>query len=187
MTRVILSVLFFVFSSYSFADEGFSKESLYQLKTEWKNQNDKVVQLKDYSQKPVIISMVYTSCPHSCPMTISKIQDIENDLKKLNVTNYKIVLASFDTKKDNPKNLKKYMKKRKLDESRWEFLSQSKDSHVRELATILGINYKDLGDGDFSHSNVLTVLDKDGKIVSRIESLSADHKDLVEKIKKINE
>ncbi len=158
-------------------------DSLFNLKGAWKNQKGEMSQLKSFSGKPILISMVYTSCAYSCPMTITEIQKIEKKLlSEKKFTNYQIVLASFDTEKDTPAQLKAYMKKRTLDEALWTFLSADKDSTVRELALVLGINYKRLADGDFSHSNILTLLSSEGKILFQVNGFAseADSKALTE-------
>ena len=153
-----------------------SKEtpSLYDYIKTWKNQNGEEITLSKFKGTYVLIGMVYTGCAHACPMTISKFQEIEKLLSGSNFRNFKFVLASFDIKKDTSKNLKAYMKKRKLDELKWTFLSTDKESTARELSLILGISYKDLGNGDFSHSNVITLLDPEGRIVHKIDNLNAD-------------
>ena len=61
-------------------------------------------------------------------------------------------------------------------------LSSSKDADVRELANVLGINYKDVGDGDFVHSNVITALDAKGNIIEKLETLNDEINKLTKKI-----
>lgn len=157
-------------------------QSIYQVSSVWKNQNSQDVQLKSFLGQPVFIGMVYTGCQHSCPLVISKFQSIEKKIPAKLQKDVKFVLVSFDTKGDRPTQLKSFMTGRKLDESRWTFLSADKDTTVRELAVVLGISYKSLGDGEFSHSNVIALLNRDGAVVSRIESLSADVTPLIEKL-----
>ena len=127
--------------------------------------------------------MVYTGCAHACPMTISKIKEIEKDFSKAKFTDLKIVLASFDVKNDRPAKLKKYQTERKLNSDQWKFLSAETEDDARKLAVTLGISYKDIGDGDFSHSNLITLLDPNGKIVASINSLNASTEPLIDGLK----
>ena len=124
--------------------------------------------------------MIYSTCPHACPMTISKVKEIESSIDKVSKEGYKIVLASFDPKRDTPEKLKKYRQTRNLDPNRWMFLSAPNDGTARELAVVLGISYKQLEDGEFSHSNVISLLDKQGVIKAKVESLSGNNSPLVE-------
>ncbi len=174
-----------VSSSNVYAAEA-EQNSVYQINSIWQNQNGQSVQLKSFLGSSVVISMAYTSCSHSCPLTIAKLQNIEKKFLDKHKKGVKFVFVSFDAKKDRPAQLKRYMKARKLDEQQWTFLSPANDAQVRELAVVLGVSYKNLGNGDFSHSNVINLLDKTGAIADRLESLSADIDAFVEKIPNID-
>ncbi len=180
----ILWVVALIFlAGLSVRAENLPKNSVYNLKSKWKNVDGKEISLKDLQGENVLVSMVYTKCPHACPMIISKISKIEKELSKKTKKNFKVVLASFDHKRDTPENLKAYGKSRKLDESKWIFLSPSDEATARELAVVLGISFKELDDGEFSHSNVIGLLDKNGVMKSKVENLNADITPLVEAFK----
>ncbi|MCB0415197.1 MAG: SCO family protein [Bdellovibrionales bacterium] len=148
--------------------------SLFEYPKKWKNQNNEIKHFSDFSGDFYLLSMVYTSCPHSCPLTIAKVQEIKSFLSKSGFSNIKIVLASFDDEVDTPNHLKQFIKKRKLDEKQWMFLSPSSQKDARELAVVLGISYKKLGAGDFSHSNVISLVGPNGRILAQTKSLTED-------------
>jgi len=149
-------------------------QSLYDLKTNWRDIENKKTDVSVATGSYVLIAMVYTGCAHACPMTISKIKKIEEEFSKAKFTELKIVLASFDVKNDRPEKLKKYQTERKLNPDQWKFLAAETDDDARKLAVTLGISYKDIGDGDFSHSNAITLLDPSGNVLASINSLNAD-------------
>lgn len=182
MIKFILTMAILFFSVQGFSEEKKSDDSIYQLTSTWQDQTGKDVRLKDFAGKMVIITMGYTGCAHACPLMISKIKSIEAELKLKKITNYRVVFVSFDTVKDRPKDLKKYIDKKELDTNVWTMLSSSKDADVRELANVLGINYKDVGDGDFVHSNVITALDIKGNIIEKLETLNDEINKLIKKI-----
>ena len=157
--------------------------SLYDLKTNWRDTENNKTDVSIAKGSYTIIAMVYTGCAHACPMTISKIKEIEKDFSKAKFTDLKIVLASFDVKNDRPEKLKKYQTERKLNPDQWKFLSAETEDDARKLAVTLGISYKDIGDGDFSHSNLITLLDPNGKIVASINSLNASTEPLIDGLK----
>lgn len=177
-TMSILIFLFLFISSISFGgengEEKLSQDSIYQLNSTWADHTGKERKLNTFKGKLVLITMGYTGCAHSCPLIISKMKTIETELKLKKILNYQIVFASFDTKKDRPKDLNKYIQKKELDPQIWTMISTSDEANVRELANVLGVNYKDIGDGDFVHSNVITALDIQGNIISRLGSLNED-------------
>lgn len=172
-----ITLLFIAISSLFVGIPFVSAGSLHDLKSEWLDQNGEKFQLSGFKGSKVIIGMIYTSCPHACPMTISKVKEIEQAIKKH--VKYKVILASFDVKNDKPENLKKQVDQRKLDQKVWKLLSAKSDEQARELALVLGISYKELEDGGFSHSNAITLLDENGEVVGRLEGLNSDATDFL--------
>lgn len=154
--------------------------SLSDINSKWLTTENKVVTIAStVGSSYAIIAMVYTSCAHACPMTISKVQRILTDFESKGYTDINVILSSFDVKGDRPSKLKKYQAERKLDVKKWNFLAAATESDARELAVTLGISYKDLGDGDFSHSNVITLLGPNGEMLASIDNLNADSEKLV--------
>lgn len=184
MNKLISVVIFFLSLSLYADDLKLPGDSIYNIKSTWSNQNGELITLDSFKGKNIIMTMVYTGCAHACPMTIAKVQEIEKAIVESGVKNYKLVLASFDSVKDSPKVLKAYMKKREISEDHWVFLSTSKDSIARELAVSLGISYKAIGNGDYSHSNIISYLDRNGVVKNKIESLTAEVSSLVDSVKK---
>lgn len=159
--------------------------SLSDVKSKWFNVDNKETTVVDSAEKSyALVAMVYTGCAHACPMTISKMQNILKDFKANKLENTKAVLASFDVKKDRPEKLKKYTAERKLDFQQWKFLAASSESDARELAVTLGISYKEIGDGDFAHSNVITLISPTGEILASIDNLNASSESLISAYKK---
>ena len=57
-----------------------------------------------------------------------------------------------------------------MDLSRWS-LVRGADGDVRALATVLGVQYSRVGPRDFTHSNVITVVDPQGVVARQVEGL----------------
>lgn len=172
--KILMTLALVCLSSLALAD------SLYDLKSKWIDTDNKESTIGVQAGHYTLISMIYTGCAHACPMTIAKIQKIEKEFSNVGFTKLKIVLASFDVKNDRPEKLKKYQTERKLNPDQWSFLAAKSESDARELAVALGISYKDVGDGDFSHSNIITLLDPQGTVVASINSLNASPEPLIQ-------
>lgn len=157
--------------------------SIYHLDGAWKNHNGKEMKLSELAGSPVVVAMVYTSCQHTCPMITKKMQDIRKLLPEKIQKNSKYVLLSFDPEGDTPATLLAYRKKQNLDEN-WILLT-STDHEIRKVAGVLGVNYKKMPDGGFSHSNIISVLNQNGEVVSKIERLNQESGELVEKLKQL--
>lgn len=181
---VTMKLLSLLLVSIIFGQSLWAKDSIYEIEGKWKNVDSESVSVGVAKGSYAVIAMVYTSCAYACPMTISKLQDIEKSFKKAGIVDVQFVLASFDVKKDTPEALKKFQTKRKLDPNKWVFLSPHSDTDARELAVVLGISYKEIDGGDFSHSNAISLLDKNGAILSTLPGLNSDHKVFIEVIQK---
>ena len=72
---------------------------------------------------------------------------------------------------------------RKLSLDRWTFLTGD-SSGIRDLAVTLDFKYRQV-DKEFSHSNLIAVLDAKGNVVHRVESLGADIGPTVEAVKRL--
>lgn len=160
----------------------YKEDSLYNVKTMWEDNKSNKVSLSSFKNVPVLITMTYTSCQYSCPMTLKKLEEIEKRIKAKGYNNYKIAVVSFDTVRDTPKRFTEYMSEKKLDSKRYVFMRSQDKSKVREIAIHLGINYKEEAGNEYSHSNMITLLDKNGVIAQQINGIGGDPTDLINKL-----
>ena len=144
--------------------------SLYQVASEWMNENGDRVHLDTLAGTTQVVAMAYTSCEVACPRIVASMKTIQ---KKMNSGDVGFVLISIDPERDSPEALKAYAEKMKMDDSTWTLLTGSPDN-VLELAALLGVRYRKLADGEFAHSNMITVLDEHGEIIHQQKGLGAD-------------
>ncbi len=160
----VLSLLFGN-SLLASAESPLPPNSIYQLDQHWTNQDGMQMQMKDFKGFPAVITMTYASCLGACPLIVSDMKTFDAKLSKAEKRKIKYMAFSIDPARDNPKVMKIFFEKRKLD-SRWNLLTSNPDQ-VRELAAVLGFGYKDLGNGDFSHSSTLYLISTIGVILAR--------------------
>lgn len=141
--------------------------SFYDLGHSWTTQDGKSVSLADLKGHITVVTMVFTSCPGVCPLMVSDIKLFDGELTPEERKRVRYVLFSFDPDRDTPENLKKFFNKMKLDH-RWTLLTSNAEQ-AREISSALGFAYKDLGNGDFTHSSSLFLLSKNGEILARKE------------------
>ncbi|WP_242920165.1 SCO family protein [Pontibacter liquoris] len=144
--------------------------SLYNLTSDWTNQNNQKMKLEKLRGKAQLVAMIYTSCGYACPRTVADLKSIEQELGKYKIGDVGIVLVSMDPDRDTPAKLKAFAKANQLDTRTWTLLTSQPDD-IQELAALLNVKYsKDLN-GNFSHSNIITVLNAQGEIVHQQEGL----------------
>lgn len=166
------------------AAEAMSDESLYQLGSVWTSQDGKDIQLQSLRGKPRVVAMIFTHCVFACPRITSDMQAVEAQLPKHLQGKVGFVLLSIDPARDTPEALKAFAKKMNLDTSRW-LLLRSEEDNVQEMAAVLGVKYKKEANGDFSHSNLITVLNQEGEIVYRQEGLNQEPQGAVDALAKV--
>lgn len=161
-----------------------SDNSIYQLISIWKNQEGHNLILKSFQGKPVVLTMFYSSCTYACPLLVNDMQRIENSLPADKKNNYQFVLVSIDPERDTPAKLKTYAKEHGLDLSRWTLLTGKSDD-IMELAALTGFKYKKDDNGNYSHSNVITLLNEKGEILHQQAGLNQDIAESVNQLKNL--
>ena len=116
--------------------------------------------------------MFYTSCQYICPLIVDSGKAIEHQLTPAEQKRIGITLISMDPARDTPKALYAVVAKRKLDTRRWTLASPRKDD-VRQVAGVLGVRYRELADGEFNHTSALVLLDADGRVLARTETMGS--------------
>ncbi|HEU5364160.1 MAG TPA: SCO family protein [Hanamia sp.] len=157
-----------------------SSESIYQLTDTFQTQNDKKVVLSSFEGKPTVVGMIFTHCTYACPRLAADIKNIEEKLKSDNgKVNY--LLVSFDSQRDLPEQLQKFASAHQLDKNFT--LLHGDENAVRTLSVLLNVQFEKDAEGNFSHSNIISVLDKNGVLVFQKEGLDADPAEIISTIK----
>jgi len=146
------------------------EDSLYQLAMPLTDQAGKPATLDLARGHPVLVTMFYGSCPHICPMLISTMQRFERELPEANRGRLRVLMVSLDPERDTPAKLAEVAARHGVDLRRWT-LAHAEAKDVRRLAAALNIQYRQLPDGEFNHSTVITLLDAQGRIQKQTSSL----------------
>lgn len=168
------------------ADSVEHDDSLFHLGAEWRTQHGDTFMLADLEGQPTVITMIYGSCNTACPILVHDTRRIQEAIPEADRDRLQVVIVSFDPDRDSPEALADYAEERKLGEERWHFL-HGEAMDIRTLAALLGVRYRDNGDGSFDHSNVITLLDPSGRIAHRNEGLMQPVEPMAERIKKMLE
>ena len=135
--------------------------SVYNLESAWTDADGTPQTLGSLAGRVQVVGLVYTNCAFACPRVIADMKRIEAALPDVG-----FVLVSIDPERDTPERLRQFADGARLSDERWTLLTGSDDSLI-ELAAVLGVRYRRISESDFMHSNLLTVLDRNGEIVHR--------------------
>ena len=166
------------------AQTNYTDKSLFLLESTWTADNGRAVKLGALRGRAQVVAMFFSSCQFTCPLTVSDMKRIEAALPENLRTNTDFLLVSFDGGRDTPAVLRAYRAKRELSNQNWTLLSGEPDD-VRELAALLGVIYRKDANGDFAHSNVITVLNAEGEIVFQQPGLNMPTDDIVAKLQSL--
>lgn len=153
-------------------------DSIYNLDSSWTDQDGQRVAIPALRGTPRVVAMIYTSCKYECPLIVDEMKQVEHALSVDERARVGFTLFSFDPERDSAAVLKAYAAKRGLDESRWRLYTGTADA-VLDLAAVLGMQIRKEPDGEFSHSTLITVLDRQGVIRYRMRGLGQDRAPLL--------
>ncbi|MBS1758896.1 MAG: SCO family protein [Bacteroidetes bacterium] len=142
--------------------------SIFNLTSNWKNQNGDSLQLHNLQGKTLVVVMIYTSCKLACPILVAKMKTIESKISRKDIDKVSLVLVTIDPKTDSSARLKEFAKTNNMDAPQWVFLTSNEEA-TQEFANVLAMKYKKISPVDFSHSNIISVFSPNGQLVSQEE------------------
>jgi protein SCO1/2 len=139
-------------------------------KFELTDQNNVKISNKEYIGKVYVLEFFFSTCPSICPIMNKNMVTIEKEFA--NEKDFGIASISINPENDTPEVLKAHAKKLEVTTANWHFLTGDKD-YIFELANkgfnlYVGENNKTLG--NFEHSGLFALIDKQGNIRCRKDS-----------------
>lgn len=157
-----------------------SGASLYQFHDLLTDQNGKTIMLHQLEGKYIVVAMFYATCTAICPRIAAEMLRLEKSLSASQRSKTRFVMISFDHERDNAAALQKFITKMRLTDS-FTLLTAKPDT-IREISAALGISYKKLDDGEYSHSSMFTLLSPQGEIILQHAGLSVNVENFKAKI-----
>lgn len=138
------------------------------LGLEFVSDEGKKVVLQDLVDKPTLISLVYFSCRHACPMLLNGVAEV---LGKTDLTagkDFNLISVSFDendTAELAAETKRNYIQAigKPFPADEWRFLTGTKEN-IAKLTEAVGFSFKREANGMFTHPVTLIVLSKEGKV-----------------------
>ena len=129
--------------------------------------NGRSLPLDDLRGKPLVMSLIYTSCYQICPMTTRHLAKVVNKAREaLGEDSFNVAVLGFDTYNDSPQAMIHFARKQGIDDSDWYLLSASPDT-ITALSEELGFEFFSSPNG-FDHITQATVIDAQGRIYRQV-------------------
>lgn len=129
-----------------------------------------VVDLASLRGRPTIMTMFFTSCPDVCPMMTENILHAIGKIPAGERKDLQVVFVSFDDR-DKPAILENYRKAHAITSPHWTLATASPQAS-QQLGDILGVRFRKLPDGSFSHSAMVDLIAADETIMARVPGTS---------------
>ena len=134
--------------------------------------------------KPVVLSLIYTSCHHVCPMITRNVKrTVEIGREALGDDAFSVVTIGFDWQVDTPDRMRMYASGHGIDTANWYFLSGD-DTSISAISDSVGFRFYPSTKG-FDHLSQTTVVDADGIIYRQVYGQDFDAPAIVEPLKEL--
>ena len=138
------------------------------LDASFRDETGKEVLLKEVVGKPIIVSLVYLKCTHTCPLLLGALAEVLGRLDLKPLKDYSVLTISFD-EEDTP-DIARDKKRNYLQainhpfpESAWRFFTGDREN-IKKFTDAVGFNFRREESG-FAHPVALIILSPDGRIV----------------------
>lgn len=144
----------------------------------------RTVRLGEFRGRPMVVSLIYTSCYHTCPMLTSHLARVVRVAQgALGKDSFSVVTIGFDTEFDTPARMRAFARERGIEIEGWRFLSTDPQT-IRDLTRELGFVYFRSPKG-FDHLAQTTVLDAQGRVYRQVYGENFEPPSLVEPLKQL--
>jgi protein SCO1/2 len=133
---------------------------------------------------PVVVSLIYTSCYHTCPMVTEYLGKVVGMAREvLGEDSFTVLTIGFDAANDSPVRMRQFARERGISEPGWHFLSGNAET-LAGLMADLGFSYVASAKG-FDHLAQATVLDGEGRVYRQVYGERFPAPALVEPLKEL--
>lgn len=127
----------------------------------------KGISLNELHGKPLVLSLIYTSCYQICPMTTRHLSSvIEKARTTLGSDNFSVAILGFDSQHDSPQAMKHFANKQGINDANWHLLSADAET-IAGLSKELGFLFFTSPKG-FDHVVQASIIDAQGVLYRQV-------------------
>lgn len=142
------------------------------------------VALEDYRGKPLVISLIFTSCHHICPSTTQHLQQVVKKARAaLDEDSFHVITVGFDTANDSPERMAQFGSANGVTDPRWQLLAGD-EAAIKSLVDQLGFIYTPSSRG-FDHLIQSSIIDADGVVYRQVYGITFPTPQLIDPLKEL--
>ncbi len=124
--------------------------------------------LADLRGKPLVVSLIYTSCATVCPIVSDHLRDQVVEARRvLGDDAFDVLTFGFDASGDEPRQLASFANTHKLATQPGWHIASADEATTEELLTELGFSFRAAA-GGFAHVTQTTILDAEGRVYRQL-------------------
>lgn len=124
--------------------------------------------LADLRGRPLVISLIYTSCSSICPVTTDRLYDAVSSARNtLGEDSFAVLTFGFDASGDKPARLRAFSIAHQLNRMTDWYVASADAETTEALLRDLGFSWRDAA-GGFDHPSQTTILDAEGRVYRQI-------------------
>lgn len=132
------------------------------------DRNGAALALADLRGRPLVISLVFTSCSSICPVTTEHLRDsIVAARKTLGAESFAVLTFGFDARRDRPTRLAAFADAHQLDSIPDWYLASADEETTQTLLGELGFSWRAAA-GGFDHVTQTSIVDAKGQVYRQI-------------------
>lgn len=144
----------------------------------------KPVRISDFSGRPILINLIYTSCSYYCPLTTQTLaRAVGAAQKALGEDSFAVLTIGFDSHNDNPVRMRSYARAQGIDLKNWHFVAADAETIVA-LTGQLGFIFRPAAHG-YDHLAQTTLVDSVGRVARQIYGTEPSVPQVVEPLKRL--
>lgn len=129
--------------------------------------NGRPLPLSEYRGRPLVISLVYTSCSSVCPVTTQHVlQAVRRARDALGQDAFAVLTVGFDARHDTPARLAAFADAQGIDLADWRLASADQRT-IQALLDDLGFSFEAAA-GGFRHPTLTTIVDAEGRVYRHV-------------------
>jgi len=140
--------------------------------------------LAAYRQKPLIISLVYSSCSSVCPVTTQHLIGAVGEARRMfGADRFAVLTIGFDARNDTPARMAQFAATQGVTLDNWRLASADAGTMTALLRDV-GFSYAAAA-GGFDHITQTTIIDRDGRIYRHVYGEDFPIQMLIEPLKDV--
>lgn len=119
--------------------------------------------LSDYRGRPLVISLIYTSCSTVCPTTTQHLLDAVAEARRsVGADRFAVLTVGFDARNDTPQRMAVFARQHSIPLATWRAASGDATT-LAALMRDLGFSYQTAA-GGFDHVTQTSIIDAEGRV-----------------------